>query len=172
MGCSACLIKTYRLVLKTLAEEDKDSFFRMAKDERIKETYMMPELADPDEEFAFFNRIKALCFDENHFVYGIYLNGELIGFINDCGIEGTGIELGYFIVPERQNMGFATEALSAAISELFSMGFDCIRAGYFEENAASRRVMEKCGMTPVDTESFITYRGRDHKCLFCEIRNN
>jgi ribosomal-protein-alanine N-acetyltransferase len=54
--------------------------------------------------------------------------------------------LGYVIAPEHQGKGFATEAVQACIHELFRMGYEHVRAGYFEGNTASRRVMEKLGM--------------------------
>ena len=50
------------------------------------------------------------------------------------------------IAPAHQGKGFATEAVEACIEELFRMGFAHIRAGFFEGNVASCRVMEKCGM--------------------------
>ena len=49
------------------------------------------------------------------------------------------------------------------------MGFDCVRTGYFEENTASGRVMQKCGMHKIDLEEEIEYRGISHHCLYYEI---
>ena len=89
--------------------------------------------------------------------------------LNDCGMDGESAELGYFIDPEHWNHGYASEALKAAVDELFLRGYRRVRAGYFEENGASCRVMEKCGMKPIEHEEIISYRGTDHKCLFREI---
>ena len=163
-------LTTERLVLKSLEDGDREALLRMAKDEQIKKTYMLPDFRDQAQEDVFFRRMRALSVAEDRFVYGIYLNGELIGFLNDCGTDGAKIELGYFISSAHWNRGCATEALGAAIEELFRMGFDRVTAGYFAENPASRRVMEKCGMRPAPAEAVINYRGVDHRCLYCEIR--
>ena len=163
------LLTTARLVLKSLEDTDKTDLLRMSTDERVKKTYMMPDFTDQAQADAFFGRLKALSASDKRFVYGIYLKGTLIGFLNDCGEDGKAIELGYFIDPEHWNQGYATEALQAAIGELFRRDYQYVTAGYFAENPASRRVMEKCGMKPLDRESAVEYRGVTHRCLYCGI---
>lgn len=106
----------------------------------------------------------------NHFEYGVYLQGEVIGFINDVEIEEDTIELGYVIHPNHQNKGYASEVLQAEIKELFRMGYTCVRTGLFEENIASRRVMEKCKMIKIDKNDDIEYKGKVHHCIYYEIR--
>ena len=160
------LLTAGRLQLKNLEDRDKDSFLQMVTDDRIKKTYMLPDFIDQTAADAFFRRMKALCEEDTHFVYGIYLDGRLIGMINACGKQGTTIELGYFISADHWNQGFATEALGTAIRELFRMGYTGITAGYFEGNHASRRVMEKCGMRPLKTETEVVYRGVSRRCLY------
>jgi len=75
------------------------------------------------------------------------------------------------IHPDYQNRGFATEALTASIQELFRLGYSRVRAGYFAENPASGRVMEKSGMHPISKMDTIEYRGNVHRCLYYEIEN-
>lgn len=164
-------IATERLVLKALEEKDQAALLRMAEDGQIKKTYMMPDFQDQAQKDAFFARLRALSALETRFVYGIYRDGALIGFLNDCEMDGKHAELGYFVSPDCWNRGYASEALRAAIDALFQMGYESVTAGYFEENPASRRVMEKCGMRPLQKESVINYRGRDHRCLYREIRS-
>ncbi len=159
-----------RLVLKGLEEGDREALLRMVGDERIKENYMLPDFSDSAQEEVFFRRMRALCASGAHFMYGIYRAGELIGLLNDCEMSGGGVELGYFITPAHWNHGYASEALRAAIDELFRMGYKSATAGYFEGNPASRRVMEKCGMRPLPREEVISYRGTDRRCLYCGIR--
>ncbi|MBO4925138.1 MAG: GNAT family N-acetyltransferase [Clostridia bacterium] len=164
------IIATPRLTLRPLEDGDRAALLRICGDERVKSTYMLPDFADAAQAEAFFRRLQALSASAEHFLYGICLNGGgLIGLLNDCEMDGNRIELGYFIAPEHWNRGYATEALGAAIRELFRMGYGCVTAGYFAENAASRRVMEKCGMRPLAEESMISYRGRDRRCLYCGI---
>lgn len=73
------------------------------------------------------------------------------------------------IHPAVQNRGYATEMLSAVIRELFRMGYSVVRACVFDDNAASRRVMEKCGMILTGRTDEIEYRGKIRHCLYCEI---
>ena len=68
------------------------------------------------------------------------------------------------------NRGYGTEALRLTLDALFARGFETVRAGFFEENAASRRVMEKNGMTPTGEEETIDWRGASHRCLYYAIR--
>ncbi|MBR4459099.1 MAG: GNAT family N-acetyltransferase [Clostridia bacterium] len=159
-------IVTERLVLRPLEDGDREALLSMARDSRITATYMIPDFADAAQEDAFFRRMRALSAAETRFVYGISLGGELIGFLNDCGTDGDGIEIGYFISPGHWNRGYATEALRAAIGALAAMGFRRVEAGCFEENPASGRVMEKCGMRPLGRASLLPYRGREHRCLY------
>ena len=83
--------------------------------------------------------------------------------------SGDRMEIGYAIHPDHQNQGYATEALRCVIQELFRMGFRHVRAGCFQENPASARVMVKCGMTLTGESEVIAYRGSSHVCVFYEI---
>ena len=159
-----------RLVLKAFEDADREALLRMTRDERVRATYMIPDFAGPAQEEAFFRRLRTLSLSPERIVYGIFLDGALIGMINDCGIRGTAVELGYFLSPEHWGRGYATEALRAVTEELFRIGCESITAGYFEGNEASRRVMEKCGMRPLGTEAFIDDRGVRRRCLYCGIR--
>ncbi|MBR4442633.1 MAG: GNAT family N-acetyltransferase, partial [Clostridia bacterium] len=109
--------------------------------------------------------------DPGRFVYGIDLDGRLIGFLNEVHRDGETIELGYVIHPDWQRRGCMTEALKAAVDALFAMGWSAVRAGFFEGNDASRRVMEKAGMTRVDLTEVIEYRGESHNVVYYEIKN-
>ena len=162
---------TERLVLKALEDDDREALLRMAADARVNRTYMIPDFADAPQADAFFRRLQAFSRLAERFLYGIFLNGRLIGIVNECGRDGNTVEIGYFTDPAYWNRGYATEAVHAAIGELFRIGWGTVRAGYFEENTASRRVMEKCGMIPIPEETEIPWRGVSHRCLFCEIRN-
>ena len=50
------------------------------------------------------------------------------------------------------------------------MGYKTVRVGAFEENAASRRVAEKCEMKLTGKTENIEYRGREHLCVYYELR--
>ena len=102
---------------------------------------------------------------------GIYSKNKLIGLINEVENDGKLIELGYVISPCEHNKGYATETLSACIVTLFLMGYSTVRAGAFENNIASMRVMEKSGMNRIDYTEKIKYNNTTHNCIFYEINN-
>jgi RimJ/RimL family protein N-acetyltransferase len=57
-------------------------------------------------------------------------------------------EIGWAIVSARQGEGLATEAAAAAIADVFDrVGLSRITSWTVPENLASRRVMEKCGLS-------------------------
>ena len=167
---SRCKIITPRLTLSAFRECDFDALMGIFKSDVVKATYMVPNLETREAEIKLFESLRNLSLREDRFVFGIYLNGELIGILNDTEINGVNIEMGYALHPDYHNRGFATEAFGAAISHLFSQGFEEIIAGAFEENAASMRVMEKCGMKRTKMTAEVKYRGITHKCIYYSIK--
>lgn len=164
------VLTTDRLTLRPFEEGDREAMVALLCNEEIKETFMIPDFASRAEADTLFDKLSAFSRSDAHFDYAVCLGDTLVGFLDDCGGEDDSVELGYVIDPRYRGRGYAPEALRAAIEELFRMGCPCVTAGYFEENDASRRVMEKCGMVPTDEEEIISYRGRDHRCLYREIR--
>ncbi len=158
-----------RVELGRITDKEQTEMARILTNEVVKRTYMIPDFDSEEGVIALFNRLKALSERDDRFVRGVFLNGGLIGFLNDVTSDGNKIELGYVIHPDHHNMGYATEAVSLAIAELFSKGFSEVVAGAFTENPASFRVMQKCGMTPTGEEEFIDYRGASHRCLYYSI---
>ncbi|MDZ5810788.1 GNAT family protein [Halorubrum sp. AD140] len=74
--------------------------------------------------------------------------GDPIGFIwlfhiDDIAARG---ELGYWICPEEQGQGYATESKKLALKYAFDeRGLQKVVARAFEGNAAPRRVLDKLG---------------------------
>jgi RimJ/RimL family protein N-acetyltransferase len=163
------LLATQRLILKPYEEEDKVACIELLLNEEIKKTFMIPNFESQEQAEDMFYKLKQYSISNDHFEYGIYLDNQLIGFINDCEIENDSIELGYVIHPHFKGKGFATEALKAAVNELFRMGYKSVTAAYFEENIASRRVLDKCGMQPLPKDDYIEYLGKSHHCLYYGI---
>ncbi|MBR4879711.1 MAG: GNAT family N-acetyltransferase [Clostridia bacterium] len=165
-------IKTDRLVLAPMTEKDEQAMVDILTNDEIKQTYMVPDYTEREKVAALFEKIKAISHTDGRFCVGIYKDGRLIGFMNETGVEVETIEIGYVIHPSHKNNGYATEALKAAITELFARGYKTIRAGFFEENIASRRVMEKAGMNKIDMTEEVEYRGKTHHCIYFEAVNN
>lgn len=164
-------IQTERLELKPYSQQDSEKLVGLITNYEISRTFMVPDFETTDQASAFVNKLISFSWveDTQHLEYGIYLDDNLIGFINDCGIQDNEIEIGYVIHPAYQGQGYATEAVKVIIEELREMGFQKITAGFFVENTASRRVMEKCGMKQSDFTDEEEYRGILHKCQYFEI---
>ena len=163
-------ITTTRLTLGTIRECDFDAMMAIFKSDAVKATYMVPDLPTREAEMKLFTRIRELSERDDRYVFGIFLDGKLIGMLNDTDICGKTVEVGYAIHPDYWGKGYATEALSAVIPHLFSVGFDEVIAGAFECNPASLRVMEKSGMKRTKMTAEVEYRGVTHKCIYYSIK--
>ncbi len=155
--------------LRPFSDKDMAALCALWQNEAVKKTYIIPDFDSPEALERSVRRFMELSHMEESFVRGIYRGDDLVGFLNDVEIDGGVVELGYVIHPAEWGKGYATAALSAAVRALFAMGFSTVRAGAFEENVASLRVMEKCGMRRCEATETIEYRGVMHTCVYCEI---
>lgn len=153
------------ITLNQMSAADATHICRILQDNEVKKTYMVPDLSDSAAMELTHKMIRLSC-DESRYVRGIYLGNTLVGILNDVGIDGSTIELGWAIDPMYHGRGFATEAVCAAIQELFAMGYTQVLAGAFVGNAASIRVMEKAGMRKQEKTEEIEYRGQIHPCVY------
>jgi len=152
--------------LSVLSSEDICPLATLFSDETVGQSYMVPDYESRSQWEELAARIVALSADDSRYVRGIRLGDGLIGLINDVGIEGGSLELGWSILPQRQGKGYGTKALSLAIEELFQKGFEEVWAGAFDSNLPSIRIMEKCGMRKMEKTEMIAYRGREHRCVY------
>ena len=74
-------------------------------------------------------------------------DGTHIGDLCFKGLDSNGVaEIGYGILEEYQGQGYATEAVEAALRWAFqNPNVTAIEAETEDDNAASKRVLEKCG---------------------------
>lgn len=161
--------KTNRLWVRSLTLDDREPLLDLLTDETVGKTYMLPEFKTRSEAEPLFRRLVDLSRDPNRYVSGIYLNGRLIGIMNETEVKGREVEMGYAFLPQFHNRGYASEIFSGAISYLFSQGFETVTAGAFRENTASIRVMEKCGMVRQEKTDQIEYRGITYECIYYAI---
>ena len=161
-------LRTPRLVLQPMEEKDFDGMHALLTNQQIAKTFLLPDYPDVAAVQKTFARYMELSANPERFVYGIFLQDAIIGFLNQVEIVDQTIELGYVIHPDHHCKGYATEALAAAMEELFKMGYTTVKTGAFEDNAASIRVMQKCGMTLTEETEIIDSRGKNHLCIFYE----
>ena len=161
--------KTNRLEIKEITLADREEVMDLLSNETVSKTYMLPEYKCREEAEPLFLRLVEMSQNPDRFVAGIYLDGRFIGMMNETEIKEKQIEMGYAYLPAYYNCGYATEAFRGAIAYLLDHGFETILAGAFEENPASLRVMEKCGMTRQTYTDTIDYRGATHTCIYYAI---
>ena len=162
-------IQTARLTLRAMGEEDLEDLLAILCNGQVAKTFMLPDLSQREAALKLARRYCLLSQDPERFVSGICRNGRVIGLVNEVDKADDVIEIGYVIRPDCWNMGYATEMLQAVIPALFARGWRVVRTGYFEENPASGRVMEKAGMHPIPLVDEVKYRGVKHRCLYYEI---
>ena len=160
-----------KVALGRLSEKDNAAVAGILTDQVVAKTYMVPDFSSEEQVQRLFRRLVELSGGEERYVRGIYRGETLVGFLNDVGINGNSVELGWVVHPRYHNQGCATAAVKLAVEELFTKGFDEVCAGAFEENGASIRVMEKSGMKREDRTDEIEYRGTVHRCVYYSIRN-
>lgn len=149
-------IETERLVLRPFIESDLDDFYEYASVEGVgemagwhhhesikKSQEIIDIFIDEDKTFA-------ICLKEN---------GKVIGSL---GIEKYGLEekltefdgyrgrkIGFVLSKDYWGRGLMPEAVRAVIDYLFeALDFDFLLCGYYNFNAQSKRVQEKCGFKP------------------------
>ena len=159
-------IKTGRLEIMPFRVKDFPNLAEILTNSQIKKTYMIPDFETREALNIMVQKIAQYSLSDQRFERGIFLEDRLIGFVNEVERKDGSMELGYVIHPSFWGMGFATEMLKAVIEMLLENRVSEIITGAFEENTASIRVMEKCGMRKTAVEEDIAYRGRNHHCIY------
>ena len=137
-------METERLILDPLKETDKEDYFlNISHDKKVLETFVC-RYAETMEEFDF----EAVMRIPDLFAIRLKETGRLIGIILLFDADGSSCEIGYGIGSAHWGHGYATEAARRFLRYCFEeRGFETVYASYFTGNDASRRVMEKSGMS-------------------------
>ena len=152
--------------LRAFQESDWPRAAELLTSGEVNKTYMLPDFESAEQARPLFERLMALSQDDKRYVRAMEENGEFQGFLNDVEREDNWVEVGYAVCPDAWGRGYATAALKLAIDDLFELGFSQVVAGAFVGNDASLRVMEKAGMTPIEKQDDIEYRGKVHTCVY------
>ena len=164
------MVTTANLVLDSLKDKDQEAITQILTNDKIKETYVIPDLSPLDQE-NLFKKFKLNSKSKGHYVRGIFKDGQLIGLINENGrLVDKRVDLSIAIEPSFQGKGYATEALKAAIDELFQLGYEEVSSYSFQTNLANIHVLEKCNMVKLPREEKLHYRDRDYTVVFYTIK--
>ena len=139
MNCAA--LETERLRLHVASQAEMEQVTAKETNEELKKAYQ--EMLDG-----------YLAHPEQGEWYAIWLvtrhDGVQVGDLSFKGLNEDGsVEIGYGIKEEFQGQGYATEAVMAAVDwALKQDGVLCVEAETEPDNAASQRVLAKCGFVP------------------------
>ena len=137
-------METERLILDRIKESDKEDYFNnISHDRKVLETFVC-RYAESLDGFDFSTYLGR----DDLFAIRLKETGKLIGIILYFDEKDGACEIGYGIGSQHWGNGYVTEAVRRFLTYLFDeKGMQTVTASYFTGNDASRRVMEKCGMT-------------------------
>ena len=164
-------METERLIIDPVRETDKaDYFYNISHDRKVQETFVC-RYAESLEDFDFAALLDACRGDDRLFAIRLKQTGRLIGILTCFDEREDSCEIGYGIGSAYWGHGYATEAVGRFLEYLFcERGFRTVCASYFDGNDASRRVMEKCGMTYSRfSEKELTYHGVERDLTYYSI---
>jgi len=147
------LLETERLILRRFTEADVDHLFELDNDSGVMR-FINGGTPTPREVIQNDILPGFLQYDERFPGYGFWAaiekaSGELVGWFSFRAAEGAPDEasLGYRLRKTAWGKGYATEGARALIRKGFTeLGVRRVIATTYEDNLASRRVMEKVGM--------------------------
>jgi RimJ/RimL family protein N-acetyltransferase len=156
------ILETPQLILRQFTENDVDNLFELNSDPEVMR-YLTGGRPTPRDEIrdqmipfhlAVYDRLDRL----GTWAAESTATGEFLGWFHfrpgpDADISN--IDLGYRLRRSAWNKGYATEGSRALISMGFTgLAVERVFAHTMTVNAASRRVLEKCGLTLVGTTPY------------------
>lgn len=148
-------IETSRLILRSWKEEDIAEFARLNSDERVMGYFL--KMLSYDETMDFYNRIQA---EFEAYGFGLYAVEEkqsnaFIGYVGLHNVTfdvdfAPAVEIGWRLLPEFWNRGYATEAASACLNYAATRLHQNEICSFTSLlNKPSERVMQKIGMNRI-----------------------
>jgi RimJ/RimL family protein N-acetyltransferase len=156
------ILETPRLIVRQFTEDDVDNLFDLNSDPAVMR-YLTggkptPRQVIRDEIIPFHLGVYERLDRLGTWAAESTATGEFLGWFHlrpGPGADITNVELGYRLRRSTWNKGYATEGSRALISMGFTgLGVERVFADTMTVNTASRRVMEKCGLTLVRTTPY------------------
>lgn len=150
------IIETKRLILRAFTLEDLDDFYEYASVQGVGERAGWAHHKSKQESQEILKRFIA---EDKTFAICLKKDGKVIGSlgVEKYGLEESltefngylGREIGYVLAKSCWGKGIMPEAVTAVIEYLFKeIDLDFLICGYYDFNAQSKRVQEKCGFKP------------------------
>jgi RimJ/RimL family protein N-acetyltransferase len=147
------LLEIKRLMLRPLKAADIGRFLPLIVDfEVAKNLAIVPHPYTEDDACAFIVKSAEGWTDRKNCTFAV-LRKEDGAFIGLCGIHPRpSWEFGYWVGKLHWGKGYATEAGARVVAFAFAeLAADQVNAGWYVDNPASGRVLEKLGFLPAGT---------------------
>lgn len=146
-------IITNRLLLRPPLENDATELFNLMKDKRITSFLTWEAHADQNITLNLIHNLVEAQTNEKAFHWCILLDSKIIGLVSLIDVRRKirtwtidRAELSYWISPEFQGKGYATEAAKAVVGYGFGkLHFHKIIVAHASKNIESKRICEKLG---------------------------
>lgn len=154
------ILETPRLILRKFELKDEDDCFEFISDKKtcLEDGGYLPIIEKNEEYGQIMNKFSN---DKERFMIYSKEYHKVIGTINLMDVSDRAVEckeIGYLISPNYRRKGYAYEAVSNLVKLLLDdLKLDMIIAGCFEDNIASKNMLEKLDFT---------FEGRKHKALW------
>ena len=146
------VLESERLIMREMRVGDCFDMFEYAKNREVTKFLTWSPHYDVEYTKAYLHNLK------NHYKMGMFYDWALIlkeenKMIGTCGFTRFNLasdlaEIGYVINPAYRGKGIAAEAAGKVLEfGFYKLGLNRIEARYMAGNDASRRVMEKLGMS-------------------------
>ncbi len=135
------MLEADRIVIYAASEKEMNGIVEAETDAGLREAYreMLRGSLEHPEDWGWYSIWMIVRKDGKH-----------IGNLGFRGSPAGGmVELGYGIAEEYRGFGYATEAVETLVAWAMEQpGVSRVEAETADDNAASRRVLEKCGFVP------------------------
>lgn len=154
-----------RLLLRPLRLSDAEDMFSYTRDPETCRFLKWGPHREINEAKAFIEKTLEKYKAPKDVVWGIVLKetGGLAGVLRLFDFQNDSAEISYILSRQMTGKGYMTEAVKAALDVCFmKLNRQRVIAHFVEGNEASKRVMERCGMSPLDCAQTTDIKGKTY----------
>jgi RimJ/RimL family protein N-acetyltransferase len=136
----------------------------------VRMTSRMPHPYTLDDARTWLAAREARWADRTEYTFAVTQDGAFAGVIG-IDLKNGEYEIGYWLGEPWWGRGLATEAVERVIRFGFDeLGLDCLKAGHFDDNPASGRVLVKCGFRYIGEDMlYSAARGGEARSLLMDL---
>ena len=168
-------LETTRLWLRWLRASDAQPMTAFVSQASVAQmTAAIPHPYPPGEGERFILNARAATAAGSALILGVTAKNRARTLLGLASAQATGaheVEIGYLVAAAQTGRGYATEATATLLDAVFNLSEARVATATSRVgNAASRRVLEKCGFTHVQTGlKNLPARGGMHPCDFFSL---